>query len=622
MIATAPLGIRPTSGVYAFAYVVRALAWALIGFAIGAGLTALVRAATGHAPWMLEMNVTIGYAFALPGWLLGIGMWERWTKEWVGQKVETDEPSGLARYLSFTLDHKVIGIQYLGTFVTLFLLAGLFAMLIRVQLLNPTQPVLDQGLYERVMSMHGIIMIAVAVAIITGSFGNYFVPLLLGADDMAFPRLNAFTFWIVPPVAIMLIAAQAFGGWDTGWTAYPPLAETNASGQVFFILAVVTFGLSSILGGLNFIVTTVYCRARGMTWFRVPIFVWGILCSSVIALVFTQFFAASLLMILADRIAGTAFFKAPNGGAPLLYEHVFWFYSHPAVYVMAIPAFGLALEIIPHFARKTLFAYKYAVAAFLSVIVISGGVWAHHMYVSGISSDLLGPFTVTTELVSIPTGIIFLSGLGTIWSGRLWLRVPMLFILGMMFTFLLGGITGIFLADAPTDISLHDTYFVVAHFHYTIVGGEIFALFGGICYWFPKMTGRMYNERLGQIHFWMMTVFFAATFLPLFWVGLHGMNRRVATYPVQLQGVNDFASISAFILGSSFIFFVINMVYSLARGPKAGPNPWKARSLEWQVSSPPPRENFEKTPVVTGPPYDYGEPTSPGERRSSFAWSD
>jgi len=584
---------------------VRGLVWGAAGFGVGAGIVAALRTATGRDAWDLELSFVIGYVFALPGWLLGVGLWERWAREWLGLRT-VEGPAGPSRYLSFCTDHKVVGLQYLVTFLLLFLLAGLFAVLIRIQLLNPEDPVLSDGTYNRVMSMHGIIMVAVAVAAVIGGFGNYFVPIMIGARDVAFPRLNALSFWLVPPVAVLLLSAQAVGGWDSGWTAYPPLSVKNASGQVFFNLAIITFGLSSILGGLNFLVTIIFMRAPGMSWGRLPIFVWSMFAAAILALTFTQFFAAAVGFVTLDRIAGTTFFRAETGGEPLLYQHVFWFYSHPAVYIFVLPGLGLTLEILAHFSRKPLFAYRWAVGGFLGIVGVSGIVWAHHMFVSGMDSKLLAPFLVTTEIISVPTGLIFLSALGTIWQGKLWLRVPMLFALGVVFNFLIGGITGIFLADVPTDINLSDTYFVVAHFHYTIIGAEIFALFGAIYYWFPKISGRMYNEKLGQLHFWMMFIGFNVTFLPMFWLGLHGMNRRIATYNPELQDVNTFVSVAGFVLASSFIPFVINMVRSAFAGEKAVADPWRARTLEWQTSSPPPFENFPAPPVVTGGPYEYG----------------
>jgi len=355
----------------------------------------------------------------------------------------------------------------------------------------------------------------------------------------------------------------------------------NAHGQVFFNLAIITFGLSSILGGLNFLVTIIFMRAPGMSWGRLPIFVWSMFATSILALTFTQFFAAAMLMITLDRVAGTAFFNAAEGGDPLLYQHIFWFYSHPAVYIFVLPGFGITLEILAHFSRKPLFAYKWAVGGLLGIVSVSGIVWAHHMFVSGMPNGLLKPFLVTTEIISIPTGFIFMSALGTIWMGRLWLKPPMLFALAVIFNFLIGGITGIHLADVPTDISLSDTYFVVAHFHYTIIGAEIFALFGAIYYWFPKITGRMYDEDLASVHFWLMFLGFNFSFLPMFWAGFEGMNRRVATYTDNLQDLNIFISVSAFVLGASFLFFLATIVKALTSGEKAPANPWQARTLEW-----------------------------------------
>ncbi len=590
--------------------VTRGLVGAAIGFGIGVLITALLRWVSGRDGWELELSFSVGYVFALTGWLMGVGMWERWGREWFGARTE-EGPTGVRRYFAFTTDHKVIGVQYLITFVFLFLFSGLLAMVMRAELADSQETILSAGRYNNVMSLHGIIMIAVAVASIVGGFGNYFVPIMIGARDVAFPRLNALTFWLIPPVAVLLLLSLAFGGWDSGWTAYPPLSVRNASGQVLFNLAIITFGLSSILGGLNFIVTIVFLRAKGMHWGRLPIFVWSIFVASIIALTFTQWFAAALLMVTLDRIADMSFFNAAKGGAPLLYQHVFWFYSHPAVYIFVLPGFGILLEILAHFSRKPLFAYRWAVGGLIGILAVSGVVWAHHMFVSGMSDELLAPFLVTTEIISVPTGLIMLSALGTIWMGRLWLAPPMLFALGILFNFLIGGITGIFLADVPTDINLSDTYFVVAHFHYTIVGAEIFALFAALYYWFPKMTGRMYNQTLAKVHFWMMFIGFNVTFLTMFWPGLNGMNRRIHTYQSDLSPVNLFISIASFALGASFLVFVYNMIHTFVRGPVAASDPWRARTLEWRISSPPPVENFPATPVVSGNPYDYGVPGAP-----------
>lgn len=589
---------------------VMGLVFALVGFALGAGATGIVRSMMGKPMRSTDLSWTLGYPPALLGWLAGVGGWKYWATEWFGGTAKP-HPHGVSRYFEFNVDHKVIGIQYVVAFILIFLLSGATVMLIRYELMRPGMQLFTEDQYNSAMSFHGIGMIATAVAIMLGGFGNYVVPLMIGAKDMAFPRINALSFWLVPPVAVMLVIAVLMGGWDTGWTAYPPLSVLTKPGQTLFNLAVFTFGLVSILGGLNFIATIIYERAPTMTWSRLPIFVWGVFAAAMIAFFFTQGFAAGLLMIQFDRVLHTSFFRASEGGSPILYQHVFWFYSHPAVYVMVLPAFGAVLEILAHFSRKPVFAYRWAVGALLGIVAVSGIVWAHHMFVSGMRDYLHAPFLVLTEIISIPTGLIFLSALGTMWAGRLWMRVPMLFAMAMVFNFAIGGVTGIYLADVPTDIHLHDTYFVVAHFHYTIMGGEIFALFASVYYWFPKMTGRNYNETLGRIHFWLMFIGFQLTFIPMFQVGIKGMNRRIADYPAAYEGLNQWISGAAFLIGLSFVFFVWNMVAAWVSGRRAIANPWFARTLEWQVSSPPPEHNFEGVPVITGSPYDYGVPNAP-----------
>jgi cytochrome c oxidase subunit 1 len=470
------------------------------------------------------------------------------------------------------------------------------------------------------MSMHGILMVAVAVAGILGTFGNYLVPLMIGARDMAFPRVNALSFWLIPPTAIMLLSAPLLGSFESGWTVYPPLSVVApGDGQILFNLGVITFGLSSILGGLNIITTVATMRAPGMTWGRLPIFVWAAFSASLISVLFTQFFAASLILIHLDRVAGTTFFGAAAGGDTLLYEHLFWFYSHPAVYIMVLPAFGVSLEIISHFSRKPLFAYKAVVGAFLTIVGLSSIVWAHHMFTSGMAAYLHAPFMALTEAISIPTGVVFLAAIGTMWRGRIWFTTPLLLAAGWVFNFMIGGLTGIFHADVATDLQLHDTYFVVAHFHFTIIGGSIFGLLAGTFYWFPKITGKMYNESLGRIFAVWVTLGLNLTFLPMFWVGVNGMNRRVADYVEELEAANRFISIMAFVLGASFLLFAFNLVFSLAKGARAPDNPWNASTLEWMVSSPPPEHNFPLLPEVVGTPYPYG---SPDRRHADLAAAD
>jgi cytochrome c oxidase subunit 1 len=584
-----------------FKWVIRGAILSVIGYIFGVVLTIGIN---GGSPTD-ELVVIVAYVFGLIGWLAGIGGIEAFGRQWIGKQPKVDTDPSWGRYFGFTVDHKVIGIQYGVTLIAVLLLGGVAAMIMRIELASPGIGVVDLEDFNKIVSMHGILMVAVAVAGVIGAFGNYIVPIQVGAQDMAFPRINALAFWLLPPVAVGLLAAPLLGSFNAGWTAYAPLSVTNESGQILFNLAIITFGLVSILGAINIIVTVITMRAKGLTWGRLPIFTWAAFATSLLAFTVTQFFAGALVLVTMDRVAGTSFFD-PDVGTSLLYQHIFWFYSHPAVYIMVLPGFGVILELTTTFARKPLFAYKAVVASLLGIVGLSVVVWAHHMFTSGMADFLHGPFMILTEAISIPTGIIFLSMIGTLWQGSLWFRAPLVMGFGWLFNFLIGGITGIFLADVATDIHLHDTYFVVAHFHYTIVGGAIFALLAAVFYWFPKITGRMYNDRLATIFAIWVTVAFNMTFIPLFWAGMNGMNRRIGDYPDAYAGANKFASISALLLGASFLLFVGNLLYSAIRGPKAGPNPWNARTLEWLVSSPPPTHNFIREPVVVGAPYDYG----------------
>lgn len=590
--------------------VMKGLIWGAIGYVIGMGLLILIRLLMGLEAQAPEPQTVVGYIFGMLGWLLGVGMWDYWAREWLDLSLKKYDVAGWRRYFAFDTDHKVIGVQYLVAFLGLFLMAGLLAVFMRLELMQPGRDYLNSARYNQVMSLHGTIMVFVAVAATMGAFGNYVIPIMIGAEDMAYPRLNALSFWLVPPVAFLLLGSVFAGGYDSGWTGYAPLSTMNRMGGLFYNLAFFTLGLSSILGAINILTTVITMRAPGLTWGRLPIFVWAIFCTAILSLIFTQFVALAMVMTILDRAAGFSFFQVNNGGDPLLYQNVFWFYSHPAVYIMILPGLGIILEIISHFSRKPLFAYNWAVGGFLGIVVLSAVVWAHHMFTSSMPDTLLAPFMISTELISIPTGLVFLTALGTMWQGQLNLKTPLLFALSVIFNFLIGGITGIFLSDVPVDIQLQDTYFVVSHFHYTIVGGGIFGLFAGIYYWFPKITGRMYNELQGKIQFWWMFIGFNITFLPMFWLGLHGMNRRIADYLPELGGPNMFVSLSGFFLAASFILFLYNMVVSWARGPIAEANPWGARTLEWQTSSPPPLENFEHEPEVIGDPYGYGIPGS------------
>ncbi len=554
--------------------------------------------------WEAQPAHALSYLLGLLAFLLAVGgaaAWRRWARG------EAEPPlHGPARYWRFSVDHKVIGVQYLVISFVVFFVAGSMALVMRAELARPGLQYLSDNGYHTAMGLHGIGMIVVALTAIIGGLGNFAVPLQIGAADMAFPRLNAVAFWMLPPAVLVLLSAPFAGGFDFGWTAYPPLSEQGPLGRLSFFLAFLTVGFSSVFAGVNFLTTILTMRAKGMTLRRIPVFAWGVLAAGIIIVMATSVVASSLLMVVFDRIIGASFFNANRGGAPILYQHLFWFYSHPAVYIMILPAMGVVLEILPPFTRKPLFAYDVVVAGFLAIVGLSFIVWAHHLWTSGMWDLLSLPFMVTTELISVPTGAVFLSALGTLWCGRIRIKAPMLFALGFLANFLVGGLTGIFHADVPTGLHLHDTWFVVAHFHYTIMGGTIFALFAGLYYWFPKITGRMPDERLARVHFWLMFVGFHLTFIPMFWMGTRGMRRRVADILPEHAGVQTFVSLSALLIAASAVVGLWNIVRSARRGPRAGANPWGSRTLEWTTASPPPEHNFDRPPVVTEPPYQYG----------------
>lgn len=602
-----PIRARPrTTALDALGPLLRGILWGIIGFLLGAELAAWL---SGGA-FMSELSLAIGYGVGLLGWLLGVGAWEAWVKTWFGFPGTWDEGLGAARYLRYNTDHKVVGLQYLLTSAGAFAAAGLVAMLLRAELLTPNLNVFpNSGTYNTAVGVHGTLMIfAVAVVAIIGGFGNYFVPLMVGAADMVFPKVNAVSYWFVPVGVLAVLLSPLVGGFQTGWTGYAPLSAQDAEGQVLYFLGVLTLGTSSLLTAINVIATTVYLRAPGMTLSRLPLFVWSMLVTAILAVLWIPVVTTAMLMGLFDRLVPTNFFKAI--GAPVAWQDLFWLFGHPEVYIIMIPAWGIWLEIIPVMSRKSLFGYRWAVSGFLAVLILSSAVWAHHMFTS-VEQQRLIPFMITTEAISIPTGFAYLAGIGTLWQGMIRLNAPMLLTLMSMFNFLIGGVTGIFLADVPGDLQLHDTYFVVGHFHYTIVGGMIFAWFAGLYYWFPKFTGRMYNERWGTVHAWVMVIAFNALFFGMFFLGMQGMNRRIAMYLPSLQGINVWTSIWGFIFGASFLIPLINFVYSWVRGPRAPANPWNARTLEWQTLSPPPHHNFERPPVLTWDMYRYGDESSP-----------
>ncbi len=511
-------------------------------------------------------------------------------------------------YFTFNTDHKVIGIQYLVLSFFFYLIGGLMAVAMRTELSTPDPDFLDPGVYNALMTNHGTIMIFLwIVPAAIGGFGNFLIPLMIGARDMVFPKLNAIAFWLNPPAGLLLLGSFFFGGSQTGWTAYPPLSLiTNNTAQSMWILSIVLVGTSSILGALNFIVTLWKFRVPSMTWDRLPLFCWAMLATSTLALFSTPVLAIGLILLLFDINFGTSFFKPDAGGDVVIYQHLFWFYSHPAVYLMVLPIFGIMSEVIPVHARKPIFGYKAIAYSSLAICIVGLFVWVHHMFTSGTPPWMRMFFTISTLIVAVPTGVKVFSWVATLWGGKIRLTSPMLFAVGLLAMFVMGGLSGVMLGNAPFDVHVHDTYFVVAHFHYVLFGGSVFGLYAGIYHWFPKITGRMYNETLGQIHFVLTLIGTNLTFLPMHELGLKGMPRRVAMYDPQFTDLNVICTIGAFILGISVLPFFFNMAWSWFYGAKADGNPWQALTLEWTTASPPLVENWEVLPTVTHGPYDYG----------------
>ena len=513
-------------------------------------------------------------------------------------------------YFRVNTDHKVIGIQYVVTSFFFMLVGGLLAMIVRAELAAPGQQFVDTNAYNGLFSVHASLMIFLFIIPVFAGLANYVLPLMIGAPDMAFPRLNALSFWMLPIGGIMMTASffAPGGSFATGWTAYSPLSTNVPIGQMFFTIGVQFAGASSIATALNFLVTIVTMRAPGMSFWRMPLLVWANFSTSLLVVIATPFIAASQFFVLLDYALRFNFFRPSGDGDVLMYQHVFWFYSHPAVYIMMLPGFGIISEVIAVKSRKPIFGYRMMAFSLLAIVLLGFTVWAHHMFVSGMQEWIRIPMMVTTAIIAVPTGIKIFSWLATLWRGILHLDTPMLFALGFLTMFTLGGISGVMLAMVPLTIHVSDTYFIVAHIHYVLYGGSLFTIFAGVYYWFPKMTGRMFDEGLGKLHFWLTFVGFNLTFGPMHLIGVQGMPRRVADYPEQFASWNLFISLSSFLLGIATLIFVYNMVASWRGGPIAEANPWRALTLEWQVSSPPPIFNFDRIPTVVGGPYEYGVP--------------
>lgn len=592
---------------------VRGIIFQVVGSLVGMGFVMLIRLLMGLPAWNAEPVWVGGTFVGVFTFLIGVGAFTDWFKWAKGEETSDHheaDPSQprWARYYNLSLDHKVIGIQYGVTSIILLGLAGTFAMIFRTELAAAKLQFLDLGQFNSLIGLHGIVMIA-SILLGIGAMSNYLGPLMIGASDMAFPRLNAFAFWINVPGALLVVTSIFLGGFDTGWTAYPPLSARAPLGMQMFFLGVYVIGLSSILGSLNIIVTTIRMRAPGMNYFRMPIFVWASVATSIIGLTATQMIALSFQMVMFQRLFGMGFFDPTNGGNVVLFQHLFWFYSHPAVYVFILPGLGMISELLPVFSRKPLFGYKWIAVSSMAIALVGFFVWAHHMFTAGMEEYLRVPFMYSTMLVAVPTGVKFFSWVGTLWRGKITFPTPMLFTLGAVSIFLLGGLTGPPNATVATDLHLHDTYWIVGHFHATMFGGFIFPFFAAIYYWFPKFTGRMYNEKLGKVHFWMMFPAFYIQSLWQMYIGLLGMRRRIADYDPALNFENSHLviTVAGFVIFTSVLIFIYNVWTSTKHGKIAEANPWNSRSPEWQLPTPIPEHNYENHPFeVTGEPYDYG----------------
>jgi cytochrome c oxidase subunit 1 len=574
-----------------------------LGNLIGGGYSVAQNTGTNN------LATVLGLCFGVLGWLFGLGAFTFPLLKIVGREPAPPVPSSSwTRYFRMTEDHKVVGLQYTVGVLIFFFTGGLFAMAIRTELLSPTHHVFEPGVYIAIVSEHGTMMMMMATSVVVGTLGNWLVPLMIGSRRMAYPRVESFSFWVFEAGYLVILSAPFLGGFPTGWTGYAPLQTQASAGMDAYLVGFAVIGLGMICAGFNLGCTIINYRAPGMTWSRVPIFVWGILATCALLTLATPTLVMAGFMGVLDRTAQTAFFVTERGGSNFLWQNLFWFFGHPEVYIMALPGFGIVMEILPVFTRKPLFAYRVAAAGMLGVALLSFFVWQHHLFQSGINPDMRPLFMLTTELISIPTGFLFLVTLGTLWKAKIRFEPPMLFCLAMLFNFLIGGITGVFLSDVPVNVTVHGSFFVMAHFHYTIMGGLIFAFFGGLYYWLPKMTGYQLSRRLSLAHFWCMFLFFNLTFFPLFFVGILGMPRRVFEYQANLQVWNDVSTTGAYLLGASFFIFIINFVWSIFIDPKpAAQNPWSSLGLEWKAPTPVPWFNFVRIPVVLSDPYHYGE---------------
>jgi cytochrome c oxidase subunit 1 len=547
--------------------------------------------------------------------------------------VHHEDPKGFWSKYVFSQDHKIIGIQFLISSLLWGIIGGSLAMIVRYKIAWPaaTFPVaIDNQFYNMAFTMHASVMIfLVIIPVLVGGFGNFLIPLMIGARDMAFPKLNMLSYWVMwPAFGVFIASFLVSGDAAAGWTGYPPLSAIEPGmGQTLWVVGVILVGWSSIMGAVNYLTTIIKMRAPGMTMFRMPLTVWALFITSILQLMATPVLGSAMIMLFLERVAHTAIFtpdtvvvaeqaiRAPlSAGQPLLFQHLFWFYSHPAVYIMILPAMGFVSDILSTFARKPLFGYRPMVYSIGGIAGLGFIVWGHHMFQSGMNPYLGTAFMISTMMIALPSAVKTFNWLGTLWGGQIHFTSAMCYAIAFVSMFVIGGLSGIFMAATPVDIQIHDTYFIVAHIHYVLFTGSLFGIFGGIYYWFPKMFGRKLDERLGRWHFWLTFIFGNATFFLMHVVGAGGMHRRIAD-PLQYehlhkwQFLNQFMTVSAFLLFLSQIPFLVNFFRSLAVGEKAGANPWNANTLEWACPSPPPHGNFgEEVPTVHRGPYEYASP--------------
>ena len=512
---------------------------------------------------------------------------------------------GLWSWLT-TVDHKRIGILYMISVMCFFALGGTFAMLIRWELFSVGKTIMDAKMYNQAMTFHGAIMVfMVIIPGIPAFLGNFIMPMQIGAKDVAFPKLNLLSWYCLMIGAAIAFTSLVYNGADTGWTFYTPYSVTTQNGTIWLVAGAFVIGFSSILTGLNFIVTVHKLRAPGMSFWRMPLFVWALYSTAILQVLATPVLAITLVLLVVERLLGVGIFDPAMGGDPVLFQHFFWFYSHPAVYIMILPAMGVVSELIATFSQKTIFGYKAIALSSVGIAAVSFFVWGHHMFVSGQSEFAGILFSFITMLVGVPTAIKTFNWVATMYRGSIRFDSPMLYAMGFLFLFTIGGVTGIMLAVVGIDVHFHDTYFVVAHFHYVMVGGTLMAIMGGIYYWMPKMFGRMVNEFWARISFVLVFVGFNVTFFPQFILGAMGMPRRYYDYLPEYESLNKISSIGAWTIGVGFLVGLGVILHAIKRGKIAGPNPWGAKTLEWTAPSPPPHENFHVQPVVTAGPYEY-----------------